>query len=109
MRSDFTLSEDLQMAIEVLKDRGVFLTGISERLNISPQLTETFKKVAGLHSFNFPDEFHEKMKKITKPLMKMAETGGIVPSGGGSLPTYEINYNNFEPQPIRIKIVLDND
>lgn len=109
MKSDFTLSEDLQMAIEALKDRGVFLTGISERLNISPQLTETFKKVAGLQSFKFPDEFIEQIKKITPPLMKTVETGCIVPSGGGSLPTYESNYNNFEPQPIRIKIVIDND
>ena len=109
MKSDFTLNADLQMAIEALKDLNVFLTGISERLNISPQLTETFKQVTGLQSFDFPDEFIEKIKKITTPLMTTVETGCILTSGGGSLRTYESNYDNFEPQPIRIKIVIDND
>ena len=109
MNSEITTLKDLQKVIKGLQGYTDIFSGISERLSASPQLTEAFKKVANVHAIAFPDEIIEQMKKISAPFIKIEQAGGIIPSGGGLRPIYESNFNDFEPLPMRIRIVIDND
>lgn len=109
MDADITSHKEFQKVLEVLKGYTDIFSGISESLSASSQITEAIKKAAELNTFPLSDEFIEQMKKLSSPLIKNEQAKGMIPSGGCSLSNYESNFDNFEPLPKRIRIVIDND
>jgi len=110
MNSALVLTKECQKIADVLKGYADIFSGIGECLSASTPITEAIKKVAKLNTFPLSDEFIEQMNKLSSLPIKNQHAIGIIPFGGGySLPTYESNFNSFEPSTIRIRIVVDND